>query len=693
MQIRRVVYITFFLLIAPYVSSQKQSVIQTVDSLNEESFNLGSSLPDSAHSLGMMALNLAKNSVYTEGEMTALYRIGRAYFKKGDFTSALSWYNRSEQCFLKNSLDSIFLAKTYIYQGLALFRLGKLEQAHAKYDQSYMIALRRKDYSLLGQNLINISSLLIEQAKFTEALKFLHQALSHFPKSETENLGKIHLNIGNIYESQGRLDDALREFRKSQSLFVESKNLFSESKSVLSIGNIYMRKYQLDKANRFFRYALNLAEKNDFEGIEGVIYYNLGELYFQRKSIDSAEFFFDKSLTIKKESLSTTHQSLIYERLGDICLLNLEPIKALDNYLVSYDLTKNYSDQIQLANITEKLAGSYIQIGDKDQAFYFSELSGQYKDSIRNQMMNSLIYEMQYKDEKNQNEKMESELTVRDLELNRQSTLIMFLVISSVLIILFLTVMLKLYIQRKRKILIEKENLLAKKEIEYLLTTQERIAINAMLDGQESERNRIAYELHDKFGTTLSVVKLYFKSIDEQINLLKQENIEQFQKANKLLDEACDDARKIAHDLSSGMLARMGLFRVVGQLKDKIIGSGKIKVVLSTFGTDDNLKRLNEVAIYRIIQELISNVLNYANASELSIQLNVFKEEKVFNLLVEDNGVGFDISKMSTNSGMGIRGIKARVEDMNGNIEIDSVINRGTSVSIDIPLYPPKKEV
>jgi signal transduction histidine kinase len=132
----------------------------------------------------------------------------------------------------------------------------------------------------------------------------------------------------------------------------------------------------------------------------------------------------------------------------------------------------------------------------------------------------------------------------------------------------------------------------------------------------------------------------------------------------------------------------MGLFAAVSDLKNKLEGSKEIIINLTTYGTDESIFTINEIAIYRIIQESIANTLKHAKATEIDIQLNVFDD--VFNLIVEDNGVGFDVNDLLANSGMGLHNIEARVKRMEGTFSIDSGKGKGTTINIDIPIKPVK---
>jgi len=186
--------------------------------------------------------------------------------------------------------------------------------------------------------------------------------------------------------------------------------------------------------------------------------------------------------------------------------------------------------------------------------------------------------------------------------------------------------------------------------------------------------------LHDRLGSMLSTVKLYFSSVEEQMDKLKEQNKEQYNKANHLLDEACEEVRKISHNLVSGELIKFGLLSSLQQMKRTIEDAGQLKINVLAFGIENRLDSMVEIELYRIIQELVNNILRHSKATEVTIQLN--KSEKNLNIVVEDNGIGFDLK--SVKEGMVLKNIRTRVNKLKGFLSVDSSKGRGTTTIIDI---------
>lgn len=663
------------------VNLSKANSIADVDSLNDLSYDLGSSYPDSAFALAKKSLLYAKKIGYVQGQMTAHCRLGRIVYKSGDLDSSLHYFNQAEQTFSRWGKDSIFLAKTWIYQGLVNRKLGNLDVALNKYVMSYALAQSQNDEVLMGSCLINASNILKSQGKYESALNYLHKAVENFADTSYNEVGSIHLNIGNIYEIQNRNADALISYKKAFQNFNELDDKHSLTKVLMGIGNLLLDSETPDSALYYYDQSYDVAEKNNYQEILAQLSQNKGEYYFANDQLDSAKVYFSNSLLIKEGNRNNSNLSLTLERLGDIYIAENKVKKAKNQYLASYQYAGSLEDYFQLKDITYKISSTYLLLSKLDSALLYLEYSKSYQDSISERLNEALVYEINYNNEKHKVEKLNLKIEQQASDLKKSDT-INWLSIAVVILILGALIAVIVYFRQRQKT--QKKQ----KEIDDLLNKQGEETMNAMLNGQETEKTRIASELHDRLGSMLSTVKLYFKSMDKEIDQLKEENISQFEKANDLLDEACEEVRKIAHDLSTGVLHDQGLFRAVKNLKEKLEGTGEIQIELLTHGTDDDLVIVNQSATYRIIQESLSNILKHAEAKKVSIQLNVF--EDLFNLIVEDDGKGFDANEMVNNSGMGLRSNKARVNKMNGTFNIDSGKGIGTTINIDIPLEKEK---
>lgn len=251
--------------------------------------------------------------------------------------------------------------------------------------------------------------------------------------------------------------------------------------------------------------------------------------------------------------------------------------------------------------------------------------------------------------------------------------------LSAMLIILTLVLVRNL---QHRKKLAQQEHDLYEQRINDMMKQQEIRSLDAMMEGQEKERKRIAQDLHDRLGSMLSAIKLQFSALEGRMLEMRTEQQDQYKHVFALLDDAVGEVRRISHDMVRSSLAQFGLKGALEDLRTALDTPGKLQVEMSLFGLEDRMAQKIEISTYRIVQECVSNALKHAKATELTIQ--VTRSPAMLNVIVEDNGVGFDAAQVS--EGMGLGNIRQRAEEIGGVIHFDTRPGRGTSVSIDIPL-------
>jgi signal transduction histidine kinase len=206
---------------------------------------------------------------------------------------------------------------------------------------------------------------------------------------------------------------------------------------------------------------------------------------------------------------------------------------------------------------------------------------------------------------------------------------------------------------------------------------QQKALLLGILDAQEKERRRIAESLHNGVGQLLFATKLNF---DHVATLVPKEV---FQTANKLLDEAIQETRRVSHELVPVTLDKLGLAKAIQDLCQKY-NKTRIRMQCEIVGLDNRLESYLEVAIYRICQELLTNVTKHAEATSADILL--IEEDNELTLKVRDNGKGIG-SEPSKLIGIGLRSIQDRVEFLNGTFSLhvpDTGI--GTQITIQIPI-------
>jgi signal transduction histidine kinase len=219
------------------------------------------------------------------------------------------------------------------------------------------------------------------------------------------------------------------------------------------------------------------------------------------------------------------------------------------------------------------------------------------------------------------------------------------------------------------------------KEKQFLLQQvykQQEELTTQVIQTQESERKRIAQDLHDELGGNLAALKIAIQRI----------KLEEHQKdvLNSIILRTSQAARNIAHNLMPPEFSQTGLDKM---LKNYFIElnhhKGDIKFYFHIVGDTKKFEKHKELTIYRIVLELTNNIIKHSLANEANIQL-IYDENKI-TLMAEDNGQGFD--QNIVNEGIGLRNIQTRVSILKGTLAIDSGIC-GTTTIIQIPIYDEK---
>ncbi len=209
------------------------------------------------------------------------------------------------------------------------------------------------------------------------------------------------------------------------------------------------------------------------------------------------------------------------------------------------------------------------------------------------------------------------------------------------------------------------------------------LSLSSLLEGQESERIRIAKDLHDGLGGLLTTVKAHFSKI--QAEIVQVSKLDIYDSAHKLIDKAYDEIRRISHNLMPSDLRAGGIQLALQQLAQELRSVHEIDTEFELIGfADDRFDEKLELSIYRITQELITNILKYADASHIFLQVSKFEDE--IQIVIEDNGVGFDLDKVLKNEGLGLKSVLSRVEQSKGEIDIETGNQKGTSITINLPI-------
>jgi signal transduction histidine kinase len=216
-----------------------------------------------------------------------------------------------------------------------------------------------------------------------------------------------------------------------------------------------------------------------------------------------------------------------------------------------------------------------------------------------------------------------------------------------------------------------------------IINQQEIEVLDAVVDAQQKERKGIAKEIHDTLGSFLATLK-YQHEAGKDLSNQDPSNQVQHELMEKLISQTATEIRSIAHQMATGEKFDFNLQAAISQLVDRIRNTQQFDLQFNYWGKEFSQNRELDLTIYRVTQELLSNVLKHAQASEAILQINQNEEE--ITLMVEDNGLGF-VSDSEPSKGLGLRSIRERIQKINGQVNIDSHPQKGTTIILTIPIH------
>ncbi|MEL6562477.1 MAG: ATP-binding protein [Bacteroidota bacterium] len=376
-----------------------------------------------------------------------------------------------------------------------------------------------------------------------------------------------------------------------------------------------------------------------------------------------------------------------FEKHARVGILNNKAI--VFDFIKQYDSAKTYFLQVKDLMDSNDFDNQVIYhqwlaehlrlVGDHDSAYHHKETELKLRRDSHTKQIDVSIAEIntKYETEKKELENLRLKADYQKVERNIRTYIIG--AVSLLILLGSITLLLQKNATKKR-LLVEKEKEIESQKVATLLKEQELANIDAMLAGQEKERLKVADELHDDLGSMMATIKLYIESYK------KNQHINSIDQAQAMLNKAYEKIRNISRMKNSGVYSKDGLLPAIRKMTTDIMSASHLKIELMEFGMEGRLSNSIELNLFRAVQELIANIIKHADAKKIVIQFTQHNDS--LNLMIEDDGVGFDVSVRNNDnhSGLGLSNIERRIELLDGSFMIDSIIGKGTSVIIDIPI-------
>lgn len=533
-----------------------------------------------------------------------------------------------------------------------------------------------------------------------------------------EGIGDAHSRLGTIYKYQGKYPEAVLEFEKAKTIRFKIGDSSGAMGMVENIGLVELLMNNLIPAKGKITEVMlyRWREKDDIGLTKS--YQNYSNTLVELGSHDSALVYLGKALDLNKKL--NNEYNIVGNTYNIASLLvemsttkNDSAIGLLKNCLViqnTYDDTKGMADTYYTLGRAQYYKGEYdkalksvrkaIQFGlDLDyrdvikdsyrmQAQIYRAISRHDSaylamvkyDSIKIELLNDstnvqvAIVQKEYKFQS------EIEKEKSKAQAQRKKSMMTIIVLAGLLVTATLISLLFRNRMRAKTILAEKNKKLHQTEMENLKQQGRLDKMSSLMEGQEQERSRISKELHDNFGAMLSTIKIHLGLVGKDV----KKNGEKLSKVHELIEDAHIDIRRISHEMASNVLGKFGLVAAIRDLADHYNSGDSIKVVLTITEEAKLTDKTIEIHLYRIVQEALNNSTKHSKASQITINLSIWPESIV--LIIEDNGIGFSMEEARSKKSMGLENMQARVDLMNGQLNVDSTIGSGTTLVIEVPI-------
>lgn len=591
--------------------------------------------PDSCIRLLQPMLELSRQSGFNRGIGAALTHIGLANMAKGEADSALFYYHS---------------AMPYVQQ--------------SSYDQSLVALL----YTGTGFPYLRKSNYVLASSFFYNAL----QIITDNNLQETAIAARLYMDIGDFWWVFRRYDRTKNYFLKSEKIARQLKDTAALIAIYGNLGNLYYNLNDLKTSDVYMQQALKLAEQKHVVRAQQQLLANMGATLRETGHPEAAIPYFEKAISLADDQHAHQHNLQSYYNLGFAYYEagNYEKAKQCVQNAIqqseALDMDKEHLGEAMLV-----MAGIYEHEHNYEAANKWLNKHIAFVEDILEKQADSSINRLEdnYRIAEKDKQIAQKQLLLSRKELVIKNKNIWIGGISTGLLVLGMLLFIVVRLGKHKRHLNEMEirNLKQEKELVYL---------KAMMEGEERERARLARELHDGIGGMLASAKMGLGAIKNADDSNSLNNV------MRLLNDTAAEVRQTAHNLMPDILTRNSLKDALLLYCADINTHSQLEVDLQFYGRLEEMNKSVELIFYRIAQELIQNIVKHSQATQAVIQ--IIQDSGRLNLIVEDNGVGFEQSEID--KGFGMQNLQFRVQALQGYISVTSAKGKGTSVYIEFDL-------
>ena len=552
---------------------------------------------------------------------------------------------------------------------LESFELKSFDSTLIEGDKALALARKNTDSAGVAEIKRHIGVANYFTGKYDIAAKNYYESVAILEKiDDKKKLAPLYNDLGKLYRKTRDLDKAMENYEKAAALFKQLKDTGGISMILNESGVVY--EYKADYKEALNRYAssLNLAQsRGDSLGVSYAVS-NIAGINVIEKKFEDAEKNLLRALNIRRLLKDSFAMALNYSDLG-VAMNGKGDYKKASFYLLLSNKLAETLKYVELqSNNYNELASVAQREGNYQEAYDYYLKRSYLRDSLFAMEKTKQIAELNAKYE---SAKKEQQILKQHNRIRMQN----FLFVGIGGLILLTGLLINSQYRRNK--------LRQETKMKTELMNQQAMAVKAVIEAEENERQRIAKDLHDGVGQMMSAAKMNLSAFESEIQFANNEQKQALEKVILLVDESCKEVRTVSHIMMPNALLKKNLAAAIRDFVDKL-NNKTLQAHVHTEGIDERMDSNIETVLYRVVQECVHNAIKHAGATTLDISL--IRDKDGISGTIEDNGKGFDIADKENFEGIGLKNITTRIEYLKGTVDFDSAPGRGTVVAFHIPL-------
>lgn len=564
---------------------------------------------------------------------------------------------------------------------IAFHNLAVVYEAQSSFEEA--IKLNQKSMRIkkqigdevgMANSLNNLGGIYDQQGDYPKATALYQQAYSIYKrKGDKEKVALINLNLGIVLKAQKEYQKVLKYYREANQIYKSLNKTFETGASEANLGSVFLKLNQFDSCIFYSKLAEQKFTQLKIDKFLPVVQANIGIAYAAKNNLKLSNQYLQTAAKAHQAFNNKKELSFTYLHLSKNAQAN-NSVLALQYAQQALNNAEECASLPEMMEARKQLAELYQTKGKNELALQNFKAYSQLKDSLftieKNKELNQFNVAFETEKKERKITELNQQATIQKLQIKEKNTL------------LYLAIVLIGFSVFSAYLLLNKRKIKAQVRLKDEMEKQQELRIKEVFNAEERERRRIAEDLHDGVGQTLSAALMNLNGFIAKTEMLNNQQSLLAERSVALLTESYDDMRSISHQMIPNALLKSGLASAVREFVSKI-DQQKLKVTLDVNGLQEKLDDNTETVIYRVIQEATNNVIKYAKANKLSIQIN--KDEDGISVSIEDDGVGFDSKKLKDKQGIGLKNMSNRIESLKGTLEIDSKPGKGTLINFYLP--------